>query len=109
MCHSAEKCKRGTLCDFLSFGCKISKQTKGRPFRAIQKTSKKSRIVPRKNPSEEHQREILSMFSRFWTSMFLFRTRSWRFEYVWTSVVQVDVVEQMNKKVDLTRLKNNPL
>ena len=24
----------------------------------------------------------------------------------WTSVVQVDVVEQMNKKVDLTRLKN---
>ena len=46
---------------------------------------------------------ILSVFSRFWTSVLFFlsvldallRLELWRF----------DVVEQMNKKVDLTRLK----
>ena len=30
------------------------------------------------------------------------------FSRFWTSVVQVDVVEQMNKKVDLTRVKKLP-
>ena len=39
----------------------------------------KNRIFP-KNQSEKHQRG--PMFSRFWTSMFLFWTRFWRFEYV---------------------------
>ena len=42
------------------------------------------------------------MFSSFWTTMFLFWTRFWRFEYVLV-VVQVDDVEQMNKKVDQSR------
>ena len=55
-CHSAEKCKRGTLWDFLtSIVLQNIGKTKGRPFGAIQKISKKSRIGPKKNPSEKHQ------------------------------------------------------
>ena len=74
---AVEKCKRGAFVIFWHpLCCKISKQTKGRPFGGIQK----SRIFPKKNQSEKHQRG--PMFSRFWTSMFLFWTRFWRFEYV---------------------------
>ena len=40
--------------------------------------------------------------------MFLFRTFSGVSSMFSTSVVQVAVVEQMNKKVDLTRLKKLP-
>ena len=49
------------------------------------------------------------MFSRFWTSVFFYSFGFGRASEVWvfrTSVVQV--VEQMNKKVDLTRLKKLP-
>ena len=41
-CHSAEKCKRGTLCDFLtSIVLQNIETTEGGPSGAIQKTSKK--------------------------------------------------------------------
>ena len=62
--------------------CKISKQTKGRPFGAIQKISKKHSAE--KNPQVKNTKGGGDdpMFSRFWTSMFLFWTRFWRFEYV---------------------------
>ena len=47
-CHSAEKCKRGTLWEFLTSNLlQISKQMKG-PFDAIPKFSK-SLIVPKKS------------------------------------------------------------
>ena len=66
----------------------------------LQKASKKSHSAE-KNPSEKHQKGD-PMFSRFWTSLFLFWTRFWRFEYV-LDVVQVDDVEQMNKEEDRSR------
>ena len=48
-CHSAEKCKRGTLWDFLTSILLQNIETdEGGPFYAIQKISKKSRIVPKK-------------------------------------------------------------
>ena len=48
-CHSAEKCKRGTLWDFLtSIVLRNIERNEGGPFGAIQKNSKKSRIVPKK-------------------------------------------------------------
>ena len=41
-CHSAEKCKRGTLCDFLtSIVLQRIETNEGGPSGAIQKTSKK--------------------------------------------------------------------
>ena len=49
-CHSAEKCKRGTLCDFLTSIVlqNIETNERGTPFGAIQKVSK-SLIVPKKS------------------------------------------------------------
>ena len=40
--------------------------------------------------------------------MFWFRAFSGVSSIIWTSVVQDDVVEQMNKKVELTHLKKLP-
>ena len=49
-CHSAEKCKRGTLWDFLrSIVLQNIETNEGGPFGAIQKISKKGRIVPKKS------------------------------------------------------------
>ena len=48
-CHSAEKFKRGTLCDFLtSIVLQNIETNEGGPFGAIQKVSK-SLIVPKKS------------------------------------------------------------
>ena len=43
------------------------------------------------------------MLSMFWTLMFLFGRGSDVLSMLWTSVVQVDDDEQMNKKVDRSR------
>ena len=49
-CHSAEKRKRGNLWDFLTYIVLQNIKTKeGGPFGAIQKNSKRSRIVPKKS------------------------------------------------------------
>ena len=49
MSHSAEKCKRGILLIYKHAFCsKITKNSKGGPFRDIKKISKKSRTVPKK-------------------------------------------------------------
>ena len=48
-CHSAEKCKRGTLCDFLtSIVLQNIETNEVGPFGAIQKVSE-SLIVPKKS------------------------------------------------------------
>ena len=48
--HSAEKYKRGTLWDFLtSIVLQNIERNEGGPFGAIQKISKKSRVVPKKS------------------------------------------------------------
>ena len=65
-CHSAEKCKRGTLCDFLtSIVLQNIETNQGGPFGAIQRVSK-TLIVPKKRWGYVG---ILSVFSRFWTSV----------------------------------------
>ena len=49
-CHSAEKCKGGTLWDFLtSIVLQNVETNEGGPFGAIQKVSIKSRLVPKKS------------------------------------------------------------
>ena len=49
-CHSAEKCKRGTLWDFLtSIVLQNIETNEGGPFGTIPKNFKKSRIVPEKS------------------------------------------------------------
>ena len=67
-CHSAEKCKRGTRCYFLtSILFQISKQMKGGPSGAIQKTSKK---VLKKSGAKVCFRgcgRLLCFFFSFWT------------------------------------------
>ena len=81
-CHSTENCERGDPLGFFDIHC-VAKYLKieGETLWWHPKSFKKSRIVPKKNPSEKHQRED-PMLSRSWTSMFLFWTRLWRFEYV---------------------------
>ena len=62
-CHSAEKCKRGTLWYFLtSIVLQNNETNEGGPFGAIQKKFRKSCIVQKK----VGLRGILSVFSRFW-------------------------------------------
>ena len=80
--------------------CKIFEQTKGRPFGGIQKTSKKSGECRKK--SEWKTPKVLC----FWGSgrrCSCFGRGSGVSSIFWTSVVQVDDVEQMNKKVDRSR------
>ena len=56
-----------------------------------------------KNLSEEHL-DSQSVFSRLWTSVLFLFVLAWFWGLVyWTSVVH-QVVEQMNKKVDRSRL-----
>ena len=79
----------------------------GVPFGAIQNFPEKKSHSPEKNPSEKHQENPKG------GSLVCCRGSGCRFLFVLderssgSSVVQV--VEQMNKKVDLTRLKNYPL
>ena len=95
--------KGGTLWDFLtSIVLQNVEKMKEGPFGAIQKVSKKSRIVPKKSGAMG----ILSVISRFWMSVLflLFVLDAFlRFE-----LLRFDVVEQINKKLDLTRLKKLP-
>ena len=80
--------------------CKISKQMKGGPSGAIQKTLKS-------HSAEKSGAKVGSLvFSRLWTSVlfFLFVLDAFlRLELLRFKVVEV--VEQMNKKVDLSCLK----
>ena len=66
-CHSAEKCKRGTLWYFLtSIVLQNNKTNEGGPFGAIQKISKKPHSAEKWGLGG-----ILSVFSRFWTCFVL--------------------------------------
>ena len=99
-CHSAEKRKRGDPLGFFVIHC-VAK-IEERLFFGIQKVSKKSRIVPKKDPSEKHQREILC-YRGSGRRCFCFGRGSVVSSMFWRSVVIVDDVEQMNKKVDRLR------
>ena len=64
------------------------------------KKVKKSRIVPKKNQSEKHQRGVFRGSGR---RCFCFGRGSGVSSMFWTSAVQADDVEQMNKKADRSR------
>ena len=70
------------------------------------KNFQKKSHSPEKNPSEKHQRGTLVWFRGPGRRCFCFGRGSGVSSMFWMSVVQVYVVEQMNKKVDHTRLKN---
>ena len=79
-CHSAEK--RNPLDFWTSIVLQKIETNEGDTLWCNPKTSKKSRTVPKKIRVKNTKGGILSMFSRFWTWMFLFWTNFWRFEYV---------------------------
>ena len=74
---------------------------KGRPFGGIQKASKKSHSAEKK-PSENTKGGILC-YRGFGRRCFCFGRGSGVSSMFWRSVVKVDDVEQMNKKVDRSR------
>ena len=103
-CHSAEKYKRGTLWDFLTSIANYRKNWRGTLW-CNPKNFKKSRIVPKKSGANVGSLVCFRGSGR--VLFFLFALDALlRFRLLWTSVVQV--VEQMNKKVDLARLKQLP-
>ena len=110
-CHSAKKFKRGILWDFLS-SIKLQniETNEGETFWCNPKNFKKKSHSAEKNPSEKHQKGILSVFSVFEVRDvgFCFARGSGVSRMFCTAVVQVEVVEQMNKKVDFKRLKKLP-
>ena len=72
------------------------------------KKLQKSRIVPKKNSSEKHPRGILC-YRGSGRRCFCFERGSGGSSMFWTPIVQVDVVEQMNKKVDRSRRTDEKL
>ena len=99
--HNAKKNGRGTLREFQHPFCrKTTKKLKG----SIQKFSKKSFIVQKKN----RKNTKIRMFSRFWTSFFFVLDEVPKFRVFLNLSSSVQVVEQMNKKVELARLKTLP-
>ena len=61
-----------------------------------------SRIVPKKNPDEKHQRGVLC-FRGSGRRCFCFGRGVRVSSMFWRSVVQIDDIEEMNKKVDRSR------
>ena len=95
--------KGGTLCDFsTSIVLQNIETNEGVTLWCNPKSFKKSHSAEKKWGYVG----ILSVFSRFWTSVlfFLFVSDA----LLRLELLRFDVVEQMNKKVDLTRLKKLP-
>ena len=79
---------------------KFRNKRRGDPLVESKKVQKKSHSAE-KNPSEKHQRVLCFRGSE--RRCFCFGRGSGVSSMFWTSVVQVDDVEQMNKKVDRSR------
>ena len=102
-CQSTEKCKRGDPSGFfdIHWVAKYQNKRRGNPLMESKKLQKKWHSAE-KSPVEKHQEGILC----FWgcgRRCFCFGRVSGVSSMFWTSVVQVDDVEQMNKKVDRSR------
>ena len=106
-CHSAEKCKRGDPLQFFwpPLCCKISKQMKGDPLVQPKKNFKKSRIVPKKSGAKVGSLVCFRGCGRLFCFFFSFWTRFWGWSCWGLKLLRFEVVEQMNKKVDLSCLK----
>ena len=81
---------------------KYRNKRRGDPLVESKKLSRKKSHTAEKNPSEKHQGGILCIRSSG-RRRFCFGRVSGVSSMFWTSVVQVDDVEQMNKKVDRSR------
>ena len=84
-CHRAKKCGRGTLWHFLTaIVLQNIEPSKGETLwcnsKIISKKSHSSKKIQVKNTKGGSL--VCFLFRRFGTSMFLFWTRFWRFEYV---------------------------
>ena len=102
-CHSAEKCKRGDPLGYFDIHCVAKYRNKRRGDALVKsKIPQKKSHSARKNPTEKHLRGILC-FRGSGRQCFCFGQGSGVSSMFWTSVVQVDDVEQMNKKVDRSR------
>ena len=103
-CHSAEKCKRGDPLGFFDLHCvaKYRNKRRGNTLVESKKLQKKS-YSAEKHPSEKHHGRILC-FRGSGRRCFCFGRGSGVSSMFWTSGVQVDDVEQMNKKVDRSPL-----
>ena len=104
---SAEKCKRGDPLGFFDIHCVAKCRNKRRGDLLVQ-----SKKFQKKSHSAEKSGAMGGSLVWFWGSgrlfcFFLFRFgRASEVRVFWTSIFQF--VEQMNKKVDLTRLKKLP-
>ena len=98
--------KRGDFLGFFDIHCvaKCRNKRRGNVFGFGPKNFKKSRIVPKKIRVKNTKGGILC-YRCSGRRCFCCGRGSDVSSMLWTSVVQVDDVEQMNKKVDLTRLK----
>ena len=74
----------------------------GRPSGEFKKRQKKSHCVEN-NQSEKHQRVGILCFRAYVRRCFRLGRGSGVSSIFWRSVVQVDDVEQLNKKVDRSR------
>ena len=85
----------------IHFVAKYRNKRRGDALVESKKVQKKSRIVPKKIRVKNTKGSPMCL--RFWTSIFFFGRGSGVSSMFWTSVVGVDDVEQMNKKVDRSR------
>ena len=83
---------------------KYRNKRRGDPLAQSKKFQKKSHR-PKKIRVKNTKGGSLVCFRGSGRRCFCFGRGSGVSSMFWTSVVQIDVVEQMNKKVDLTRLK----
>ena len=106
-CHSAEKCKRGDPLGFFNIHCVAKCWKKWRDPLVQSKKFQKSRIVPKKSGAMGGSLVWFRSSGRLFCFFFSFWTRFWG-SSCWDSKLLRFDVEQMNKKVDLTRLKKLP-
>ena len=101
-CHSAEKCERGTLWDFLTSIVLQNIETNERETLWWNPKKIKKSHSAEKNLLKKAKGGV-PCFRGFGRRCFCFGRGSGVSSMFWTSVVQVDDVEQMNKKVERSR------
>ena len=106
--HSAEKSERGTLWDFQTsiMFQNIRKNEEG-PFGTIRNFSKKRLMVPKKIQVKNTQIAKVGILSRYQVVIKVLDVGLIILDEALRFAVCFRQTEQMNKKVDLTRVKKN--
>ena len=108
-CHSAKKCKRGDPLGFFDIHCVAKCRNKWRGTLWCNPISfKKSSTVPKKSGAMGGSLVWFRGSGRLFCFFFSSWTSFWGSSCWGSKLLRFDVVEQMNKKVDLTRLKKLP-